>query len=47
MAKMDLDKMISMYAARAIFQLKMKVKQNKTNYWVTSGIWNSLTPVTK
>ena len=29
MAKMDLDKMISTYAARAIFQLKMKVKQNK------------------
>lgn len=29
MAKMDLDKMISTYATRAIFQLKMKVKQNK------------------
>lgn len=29
MAKMDLDKMISTYAHRAIFQLKMKVKQNK------------------
>ena len=29
MAKMDLDKMISTYAKRAIFQLKMKVKQNK------------------
>ena len=29
MAKMDLDKMISTYAQRAIFQLKMKVKQNK------------------
>ena len=29
MAKIDLDKMISTYAARAIFQLKMKVKQNK------------------
>lgn len=29
MAKMDLDKMISTYAERAIFQLKMKVKQNK------------------
>ena len=26
---MDLDKMISTYATRAIFQLKMKVKQNK------------------
>ena len=29
MAKMDLNKMISAYAERAIFQLKMKVKQNK------------------
>ena len=29
MTKMDLDKMISTYAERAIFQLKMKVKQNK------------------
>ena len=29
MAKIDLDKMISTYAQRAIFQLKMKVKQNK------------------
>lgn len=29
MAKMDLDKMISTYAERAIFQLKMKIKQNK------------------
>lgn len=29
MAKIDLDKMISTYAHRAIFQLKMKVKQNK------------------
>lgn len=29
MAKMDLDKMISTYAKRAIFQLKMKIKQNK------------------
>nr|DAU65529.1 MAG TPA: hypothetical protein [Caudoviricetes sp.] len=29
MTKMDLDKMISTYAQRAIFQLKMKVKQNK------------------
>ena len=29
MAKIDLDKMVSTYAKRAIFQLKMKVKQNK------------------
>lgn len=29
MAKMDLNKMISTYAERAIFQLKTKVKQNK------------------
>ena len=30
MAKMDLDKMISTYATRAIFQLKMKVKHLKS-----------------
>ena len=29
MSKFDVDKMISTYAERAIFQLKMKVKQNK------------------